>query len=232
MLSTHRRGGGCPEIVFVSDADVPSGGAREPSSSLLARVRAQDQRAWQWLVSLYAPLVYRWCRGSGLQAADAADVGQEVFRTVARKIVDFRRDRPQDSFRAWLRTIARTKVLDHLRRSRNEPRGQGGSDAQTLLQQVPADSTGDGGGTADAEDRVLLYGRAVELIRGDFEERTWRAFWRVVVDGQAPADVAGELGMSRDAVYHAKARVLSRLRSEFADLLDLQAAADECPQEG
>ena len=26
--------------------------------------------------------------------------------------------------------------------------------------------------------------RAVELVRGEFEERTWQAFWRVAVDGR------------------------------------------------
>jgi RNA polymerase sigma-70 factor (ECF subfamily) len=206
----------------VSDENVlPHGGDGEPSSSLLVRVRAQDPSAWQRLVALYAPLVYRWCRCWGLQAADAADVGQEVFGAVARKVGGFRRERPGDSFRGWLRTIARHKVLDHQAGRRQETDGAGGSDALTRLYQVPADGPDDAEPGAEDEDRALLYRRAVELIQGDFQEQTWRAFWRVVVDGQAPADVAAELGMTRDAVYHAQARVLRRLREEFSDLEDL-----------
>lgn len=53
----------------------------------------------------------------------------------------------------------------------------------------------------------------------DFEEVTWKAFWRVVVDGQAPGAVAQDLAISRNAVYLAKARVLQRLRLEFKDLI-------------
>ena len=63
--------------------------------------------------------------------------------------------------------------------------------------------------------------RAVQLIRTDFHDDTWLSFWRGVVDGQPPAFVAQDLGISRNAVYLAKARVLSRLREEVEDLLEL-----------
>src|SRR5262245_29431146 len=80
--------------VAVTDGNVnQGGGSASTSSTLLERVRAQDQEAWQRLVHLYSPLVYGWCRRSGLQDADAADVGQEVFRDVAGAIAGFRRDR-------------------------------------------------------------------------------------------------------------------------------------------
>jgi RNA polymerase sigma-70 factor (ECF subfamily) len=59
----------------------------------------------------------------------------------------------------------------------------------------------------------------VGLIRSEFEERTWRAFWGVAVDDRPAAEVAAELGMSPGAVYIAKSRVLRRLREEFRDLL-------------
>ena len=57
--------------------------ASSTSVSLIARLRDQDGDAWQRLVKLYGPLVYRWCREAGLQASDATDVGQEVFGAVA-----------------------------------------------------------------------------------------------------------------------------------------------------
>src|SRR2546429_6346288 len=50
-------------------------------------------RSWRRLADLYGPLVYGWCRGRGLQPADAEDVLQEVFLTVASRIGDFRRER-------------------------------------------------------------------------------------------------------------------------------------------
>src|SRR5581483_11963710 len=78
---------------FVTDARVVLLGASgDTSLSLLARVRGREADAWYRFVHLYSPLVYRWCRQAGLQQADAADVGQEVFRAVAQRIGEFRRD--------------------------------------------------------------------------------------------------------------------------------------------
>ena len=44
---------------------------------------------------------------------------------------------------------------------------------------------------------------------------------RVVVEDQDPADVAAQLGLSVNAVYVAKARVLARLRTELRGLMEL-----------
>jgi RNA polymerase sigma-70 factor (ECF subfamily) len=192
----------------------PGNGSGSVSPSLLLRVRAQDREAWERLVSLYGPLVYRWCCQAGLQAADAADAGQEVFRAVARRITGFRRDFPGATFRGWLRTITRNKVLDHWRRQRQGVRGRGGSEAQQQLLQLPADDSG----ADQATEATLVYHQALTLLRTEFEERTWQAFWRVAVNDRNPADVAAELGMTLNAVYLAKSRILRRLREEFADL--------------
>ena len=64
------------------------------------------------------------------------------------------------------------------------------------------------------------YLRALEMIRGEFEERTWAAFWRTTVEGQAPKDVGLSLSMSPGAVRVAKSRVLHRLREELGDLME------------
>jgi RNA polymerase sigma-70 factor (ECF subfamily) len=58
------------------------------------------------------------------------------------------------------------------------------------------------------------------LIRADFEEHTWQAFWAVAVDGRPGTDVAAELGMTPGAVYVAKSRVLRRLREDLGELLE------------
>src|SRR5262245_12114895 len=83
------------------------------SLTLLERVRAADPEAWRRLVELYGPVVQRWCRRAGLQESDTADVMQEVFRSVAVRVSQFRREQARDSFRAWLWTITRNKVRDH-----------------------------------------------------------------------------------------------------------------------
>src|SRR6516165_9836782 len=98
------------------DSSTPTGRQAMPSGatspSLLLRVQANQSGAWERLVDLYAPLVYHWCQRAKLPPQDAADVFQEVFRSVAEHVVSFRRDRAGDSFRGWLHTITRNKIND------------------------------------------------------------------------------------------------------------------------
>jgi RNA polymerase sigma-70 factor (ECF subfamily) len=204
----------------VTDDNVkPVEAALQTSSGLLERVQANDQEAWVRFVHLYSPLVYRWCRQAGLQEADAADVGQEVFRSVAPAIGQFHHDRPGDTFRGWLRTITMNKLRDFARRGSKQARGAGGSAALERLLELPADGSEDTDGSAAQEENLLVYHRAVELILGEHEERTRQAFLRVVIEGQTPSEVAEQLGITVNAVYLAKSRVLRRLREEFGELL-------------
>jgi RNA polymerase sigma-70 factor (ECF subfamily) len=185
------------------------------SVSLLDRVRDRDAQAWRRLLHLYGPLVIRWCSHRGVWGQDADDIQQEVFHAVATGVEAFHRDRPGDSFRGWLRGITRHKLLDHFRRRQNQPEAQGGTDAHRRLQQVAEQELPDD----SPEDLSSLYHRGLELVRGEFEEKTWQAFWRVAVDGQPPAVIAADLGVTPAAVRKAKSRVLHRLREEIGDLI-------------
>jgi RNA polymerase sigma-70 factor (ECF subfamily) len=184
------------------------------SRSLIDRARANDPAAWERVVGLYAPLVLHWCRAAGLGEDDAADVFQEVFGAVAANLGGFRREPDGGTFRGWLRTITRNKVRDHFRRRGREPAGAGGSEARSLLAQIPEAAGADDSEPAAESD---LLRRALELIRAEFEPRTWQAFWQTAVEGRAAADVGAELGMTPGAVRVAKSRVLHRLRAELGD---------------
>lgn len=188
------------------------------SLTLLERVRGRDPAAWQRLVHLYGPLVQAWCRHWGVTGPDAEDIAQDVFQAVSVGLDDFRRDRPGDTFRGWLKGIARHKLLDHLRRRQRRPAAQGGTDAYLRFEQLAdpdADLPDD-----SAADLSGLYHRALELVQAEFEPKTWQAFWRVTVDGLPTAAAATELGLSGPAVRMAKSRVLRRLREEVGELVD------------
>jgi RNA polymerase sigma-70 factor (ECF subfamily) len=193
--------------------------ATATSRSLLAGVQAHDDDAWDRLVKLYAPLVYHWCLRWGLRQEDAADVFQEVFLSVSTHIAAFHKERAGDTFRGWLRTITRNKVLDHFRRLGREPAGVGGTDAQRRLSDLPASEAAPEPEPADDQAELSLFYRGLDVIRAEFEPRTWEAFWKTTVEGRAPKDVAPELSMSPGAVRVAKSRVLQRLRQELGELL-------------
>jgi RNA polymerase sigma-70 factor (ECF subfamily) len=187
---------------------------------LLARVQADEPQAWERLVNLYAPLVMHWCKRKGIQNQDTADIFQEVFKTVVINVGRFHNDRKGDTFRGWLRRITENKLHDHFRRRGHEAQATGGSSAQERWAQLPEPEPAEVDRTGDDEAEQALFARALSLIRGEIEERTWAAFWRTAVEGRAAKDVAADLAMTPGAVRVAKSRVLHRLRRDLGDLLD------------
>src|SRR5262249_30659038 len=157
-----------------------------------------DTEAWGEFVAIYEPLIYRLACRKGLQDADARDLCQEVFRTVAQAIGHWDLDPARGRFRGWLSRIARNLLVNFLTRRPYRLRGSGSTSIQDLLEAQPA---ADPSATAlfEAEYRRRLFRWAAEEVRGEFAATTWQAFWRTAVDGRPPADVAGGLGLSGGA---------------------------------
>jgi RNA polymerase sigma-70 factor (ECF subfamily) len=185
----------------------------EPTSaSLLERLRRPDDAdAWGRFVELYTPVLFAWARRLGLQDADAADLVQDVLTGLVRTLPTFEYQ-PGKSFRAWLRTV----TLNHWRTSQ---RRRGAA--------PPIDGAADPDAVAVAEEafweeeyRRHLTGRAIALLRAEFQPTTWQAFWECVVMGRSAAETGALLGLRPGAVRAAKFRVLYRLRQELDGLLD------------
>ncbi len=182
-------------------------------ATLLDRLRRPgDPAAWDQFVHLYTPLLYRWAQQLGLGPAEAADLVQDVFVTLLKALPEFRYDRRR-SFRAWLCTLVRNRYRDARRKHAPVPAGSGldglaGPAADPALE------------VDETEYRHYLADRALQLAKRDFAPETWRAFWGVVVDGRPAGEVATELGITVNAVYLARGRVLRRLREALEGLMD------------
>jgi RNA polymerase sigma-70 factor (ECF subfamily) len=181
--------------------------------SLLARLRQPAaEQAWQRFVELYTPVLYACARSLGLCDADAADLVQDVFLVLVQKLPEFQYD-PHKSFQAWLRTLMLNKWRDNVKRAQGLRRIP---DAALENLTVP-----DAAETLwEAEYRRHLVGRAMDILQAEFQPTTWKAFWEFVALGQPAHKVAADLGISENAVYIAKCRVLRRLRQELAGLTD------------
>lgn len=191
-------------------------GDSSASSSLLSGLRAHAPDAWRRMATLYTPLIFRWCLRAGIQTHPAEDVVQEVFRTVAARVGDFSREQPGSTFRGWLWTVTRYKLGDYFRQLKTHPQAAGGSDALERWHELEAAEDPSSADSAD-DDLGDLCRRALAMVRVEFRDTTWQAFWSVVVEGQEAADVASNLGLSVNAVYLAKSRILRRLRAVLGD---------------
>ena len=168
---------------------------------------------------LYGPLVQKWCRQFGLQDDDTADVFQETFRTVSKHINSFVPGRSVASFRSWLKTIVRTRVIDHFRATKRQVPGTGGTDALVRMADL-ADPINDEEIDESASEDALVVQRAMELIEPEFDPRNWKAFERVALKGESATEVANELGVAPQAIRQANYRIRRRLRLILEDLVE------------
>jgi RNA polymerase sigma factor (sigma-70 family) len=185
--------------------------------SLLVRLRdACDKEAWRQFVNVYSPVVYGYARKRGLQDADAADLTQEVLRTVSEAVGRLDYDPRRGSFSGWLFTLAHHRLHDFLAGQRRHGRGSGDSAMQQVLEAQPARAEDSALWAREYQQR--LFRLAVEQVRPDFHPATWQAFWQTAVEGQCGKTVAQQLGMSVAAVYLAKSRVMARVRKQVQQL--------------
>lgn len=164
---------------------------------------------WERFVRLFTPLLRRWAMRFGATDDSIEDLLQDLFVVLIRKLPEFRYD-PSRSFRAWLWTVFRHTTIAWQKR---QPR------SAIALEQLEGVSTPDSIAEAtDAEYRRYLLGRVMQIIQADFPVTTWQIFQRVVIEGQRGVDVAAEFGVTVNAVYLVRSRVLARLREELAGL--------------
>lgn len=191
------------------------------SPTLLERIRdPQDARAWSEFDARYGDLILRYCLRRGLQHSDADDVRQAVLMRLARALPDFRYDPAVGRFRGFLGRIAHNEVARFLgRQTPGAARvlgiddGRAAPDASAALDPV-----------WEREWMLHHVRRALAEVRQRFDPASVLVFERLLA-GDAPADVAGALGLSETAVYKIKQRVRERLSEYVA----AQIALEESP---
>src|SRR3954464_11233861 len=151
-------------------------------ASLLVRLRdGGDAGAWQEFVRLYAPVIYGFARKRGLQDADAADLMQEVLRSVASAAHRLEYDPARGTFRGWLFTVTRNKVFNFLDGRRRRVVGSGDSRVQHRLEQHASANDGDLAGDWEADYQRTVAARAMERVKTEFQPATWNAFVQTAV---------------------------------------------------
>lgn len=186
--------------------------------TLLARIRdGTNADAWREFLQLYGPVVYGFARNRGLQDADAADLMQEVLRSVARNASKLEYDPSRGTFRGWLYTVTRNKIYNFLTAGKNKAKAAGDDSAQERLEAIP-NREDDGDDQWELEYQRRLSAQAMERVKHEFQPNTWKAFWGTAVDDRPAEQVGKELKMSVGAVYVAKSRVIARLRDEVKSM--------------
>jgi RNA polymerase sigma-70 factor (ECF subfamily) len=170
-------------------------------ASLLDRLRKPDAvAAWDRFVELYSPLLFQWARRLGQQEADAADLVQDVFLILFRKLPEFQYD-PSRSFHTWLKIVF---LNQHRARQRVRLPALAGAGLPEVAQAPPAS-------LEDSEYRRYLVQQSCQLVLREFNPIQGQAFRQYAISGRPVEEVARELGLRPGTIYGIKSKVLRSL---------------------
>jgi RNA polymerase sigma factor (sigma-70 family) len=179
-----------------------------------------DPGVWKDFVGTYGPAVVQWCRGRGLQEADAHDVAQDVLIRFWRHSRDFRYD-PSLRFRSYLRRMVIAALSDWSEARRADRLATGIAGVETVLGSVPA--------RAELIDRIEKafdlerLSAAMREVEARVKPSSWQAFHLLAIEQRSGPQVAEELGISVTNAYMARMRV-QRLIGDAIRRQDLAAA--------
>lgn len=178
-------------------------------ATLLDRLReASDPLAWEEFYERYWRLIFATARRRGCSDHTAEEIVQEAMLAVFKGRAAFRYDPARGRFRDWLGTVVRNAVAARRRAPADRP--------QPLADDARLAALADAAPTPDAEwDRAFdlaTLASLLDVVRHEVAPATFQAFELAVLQEMPGADVARVTGLSRNAVYLARRRILARLR--------------------
>jgi len=186
-----------------------------PESATGSRTRAFFQNptvdGWGAFVDHYGPKIFSWCRGKGLQTADANDVLQNVLFRLHASMKRSPWDPNRGSLRAWLKRVTRNAVIDYVDLRRRQR-----AEAVPLewLESIAESNEQFADELADEEERGVAQAET-ELRVGP---KKWQVFWMLVYGNRSGDEVAEELGLTIGTVYNYFGEV-SRILTQELDKL-------------
>lgn len=183
------------------------------SSTLLMGARSANPNAWVIIVTRYSPKIMTWMLLAGVDSSDAPDLLQDVWRSVLVSLKNFRREKPDDTFRGWLRTITQRRIADYFESRSQQPRHIPLAQLESIQsQKLLTDEI-----TANVSERVKLLQKSMQQVESEVKPTTWLVFQMHVIEEKSVEDVAAILKIPTYSVYTSKSRVIKRLRELLED---------------
>lgn len=172
----------------------------------------EEAPAWESLCHHFQPVIVHFCLNLGLSYDQAQDVTQETLVAFLKAFRAGKYQRDKGRLSTWIFGIARMTVRHHWGKQR-----EGANKASPLAETIPDDGLLKQ--TWETQWQRVLLARCLARVQQETDPAVYEAFRLYALEDQSPDEVARHLDISRNAVYIAKSRVLSRMR-ELVDELD------------
>jgi RNA polymerase sigma factor (sigma-70 family) len=191
----------------------------QTQATLLERLRdAADPLAWDEFFRRYWRLIFSLARRRGCSEHTAEEVVQDVMLAVFEQRDVFCYDPARGRFHDWLATVVRNLVAGRRRRPAERVRAVGGDASRLEPEAESAAAAADSACEAAFEQALLAT--LLDVVRREVTPETFQAFELLALDDLPGAQVATLTGLSRNAVYLARRRMLARLKELGASYAD------------
>ncbi len=187
------------------------------TSLILDQLGRDDADTWEIFLERFRQPIVNFALNLGLPLEESEDAAQETLTAFLTAYRQGKYDRAKGRLGSWLFGFAHRTVMNRRRNLAVTQRRQSVGQRTTFWDTVPAEETVRKSWNESWQHTMLNL--CMKQIRIELEPNTINAFEKFALEGQPAARVATELGMSRNAVFLAKHRVLTRLR-ELQDQLD------------
>jgi len=171
---------------------------------------SKDASAWGRFERHFFPVVVSFAKRLGLSQADAEDAAQETMLAFLKAFRSGRYDREKGRLSHWLFGVARNAILNFRRRAGRDKLIADQTAQTGFWDRLEDENAVRHTWTVEWQRMVIL--RCLERARQEFDAKTFEAFELFALSEKPIAEVMQRLNMSRNAIYIAKSRVLSRLR--------------------
>jgi RNA polymerase sigma factor (sigma-70 family) len=166
---------------------------------------------WRQYVERYRPLLVRYGQRLGLGTEDAEDVAQRALLSFCQAYQAGKYDRDKGRLRNWLFGIARNEIRNWRRRhQQHELQVAGQPDQTDFFAQLGDEDRWEQ--VWEQEWRHAVMRQCLEEVRREVDPTTFEAFELFASRGWPAARVAKQLGLTANAVFIAKHRILRRIR--------------------
>lgn len=179
------------------------------NTTLLQGLKDADNRTvWRQYVERYRPLILRYAARLGAPEAEAEDIAQATLLAFSTAYRQGKYDRDRGRLSAWLFGIARNEVLAWNRARSKRPLAATDGDGR-IHAMVAEDELAK---LWQREWQDSIVAECLKLVRCEVKPETLRAFELFALEERPADEVGAELGMTPNAVFGAKRRVLQRVR--------------------
>ncbi len=197
----------------------------ETTTILLEQLSDTHDEAWQRFTARFRSPMVQFARRCGLTLEQAEDAAQDTLVQFIEQYRAGQYDRSRGRLGSWLFALMYNSIRSHRRDDARSP-GQAPRriDRTTFFSAVPDEAAAKQVWEQDWEHHAFTM--CMNQLRSEVSPSHYQVFELTTFRDVPAGEVAQQLGLSRDAVYQARYRILKRLeelRSQFLGVEELSA---------